>query len=971
MFASREPRAQLREEHDTMYTKDLAKTYEEFEKTMIQQSFAFVQLPCTIGTDVPSTVRGQYGSGAMGTIQFRSHLIQWIERFVQIVLLPGSRVVQRLDPYCLHDGKPVHGILALYVPKSRASAIMVKDIEMPPPSYDPSCGIVFVTQRGYPVELGDGWCISFDLAINDYELDCVTRLQCLLQGMCPRLPDQLDLALNSTRLDRDKAKCFEMVLNCRSATRHPRSLTLPEAISLVTFCARRRSGKRVRFSEQSDVVTTSSVLPSPPSTPTGIPAKELKTSHLPLLLRVPSPEFDAHHVPSPVDAPHFERHSSTSTTKSGSQPSNDAVNSEALDFHLLGDPIENWKECESRLSPMTSLPADEQPHDILICPSTVPNPSLPPLTRPVSNSEPATLSSPPAPSTETRSNLPKESETQTADVRSLETPQLANPIENPREPESTPLCIDDQSLDTTECIATVQEQSAPASKKEAWSSEPIQLYSPLSPSPTMSPSLAEAELPVIESTTPVMSTDHGSDENAQQELSEEDYEMEVHDEQREFETEEYTKYLDDGVHTPLPLDISRVCPPELDSCDRVLESPSPHPDIEQQVQSICSLQTPLSSTTQSISRRYCTLRWYEYAYGIDSVLAYKKFQATVDDDHPVKLAYAFHGINESLMPSMYPCVVTLAKLGRWSRETFEVFGATTLRKAIELVLRIHTKKASKCDDVYVAMTCDERGTNIPLDVPLDDGIPVEEVVLRRYPKGTFESMRQNTNEVYAWKPGGIFYVTSNKSEEQQRQKRQMTGLGIPKRHNGHQPPVCCSTDADCYKKLYAQPKTLVIPPALRQTLRQSVPCLKSVAYNRRRKESDYFPSSIASSGDWLADHHLEIHSSVSRFIRRGGKSGCDHFPLQCELFSKRCSELLTKSEAQLTLDEFLEYYLELIELISRSGTLLGDAIFFARQHKRTADFIADVVFSRAKSLAHLFKETDNKDDCLWISRTEL
>lgn len=71
----------------------------------------------------------------------------------------------------------------------------------------------------------------------------------------------------------------------------------------------------------------------------------------------------------------------------------------------------------------------------------------------------------------------------------------------------------------------------------------------------------------------------------------------------------------------------------------------------------------------------------------------------------------------------------------------------------------------------------------------------------------------------------------------------------------------------------------------------------------------------------------------------------------------------------MTLQSFLSYYLELIELFSRSGTILGDAIFYQHVHGReTANFILDVVFGRADSLARLFKETDNATECLWTLR---
>jgi len=238
-------------------------------------------------------------------------------------------------------------------------------------------------------------------------------------------------------------------------------------------------------------------------------------------------------------------------------------------------------------------------------------------------------------------------------------------------------------------------------------------------------------------------------------LTEEDEGSEESDEQ-----EEYPDYLDDGIHTPMPLGISAVCPPEIDTRDRVLVTPlSRKPETGQQV------QTPSEPSKicedQGISRRYLTSRWYEYVNSIHSVSTYQKFQETIDDDHPVKSAYAFPGVDEGAMSRLYPCVVSLRKVGRWSRETFEVFGATTLKQAIELVLRINTGSASKCS-VYVIMTGEAPCTNAPVDVPLDDEIPKEEVVLKRYPRETVNVMRRNALDgqvIRAWQTGGIVYAT--------------------------------------------------------------------------------------------------------------------------------------------------------------------------------------------------------------------
>ena len=107
----------------------------------------------------------------------------------------------------------------------------------------------------YPVEVGDGWCISFHLAINDYDLDCATRLQCLLQGLCPNVAEQLALARKRVRLNPEEAKRFQMSLACPSATRHPRPILLSNAIFLVAVCARRSHKKRQRGRSEYESLT--------------------------------------------------------------------------------------------------------------------------------------------------------------------------------------------------------------------------------------------------------------------------------------------------------------------------------------------------------------------------------------------------------------------------------------------------------------------------------------------------------------------------------------------------------------------------------------------------------------------------------------------------------------------------------------------------------------------------------------------
>ena len=909
-----------------MFTGVFTRTYDEFVKTMIQQSFAFVPLP-VIGPDEPSMVPGQYGSGAIGKVQFQSDAVAWIERFVQTVMIPGCRLVQRLDPYCLHNGGPVHGMLGLYVPRSKASAMRIKEVQVPPPCNDPSCGIVFVTQRGFPVERGNGWCISFDLAINDYELDCISRLQCLLQGLCPRLPDQLHLAQGRTKLCPEMAKRFEMVLSRTSATRHPKPLTLFEAIRLVAFFARRRSNKRVCFSDEIRGDATSPVSLSPPPTPTGIPPKRKRLSEIPLVVIGSSPEpLKRALSPKTCSMPGSTRFVDPLLAFSPSPGSN-------VDSYKIGTHLQSESHPQSEPS-QTSVESSD-------------------LVLPTTDSE--TLQSPLM-----LSASPKQGSEDTTELL-----QPTPPLSSSSDLTGGFLTNKDCSDRSLTCCSTQSpakpETSVQQSTHQA-APECMQIYSPLTTSPFPSPFSDPPSSTEIEQTR----DDFANDRNA---LNDDDEQMEEMDQVvgEEEEEEEYPDYLDDGIRTPMPLGISTACPPEIDTQDRII-LPSPRdPDISQKP------QTPLKPSqickNSGISRRYLTSRWYEYAYSIAEVSAYKKFQETIDDDHRVKLAYAFPDVVETAMSSLYPCVISLVKVEIWGRETFEVFGATTLRQAIELVLHLHTVSTSKCADAYLLRTADTQCTNVPVDVPLDDAVPVEEVVLKRYPKETVDSMRREAGHsqvIYAWQSGGAVYAVRKRQGA-----KDLSGFGLPKRKHGHQPPVCCDTDDDIYRQLYAQPKTLLIPRALQMLVKKTAPVLKLCAYNRGRQENIYFPSSIICSGDWLADHHLEIASAVSRFVRDGGSSVHDSFPLECKLWSQRCLEMQREGHNLLTLNDFLIYDLELVELISCSGTVIGDAVFFKHRHNETADFILDVVFARAESLARLFKETDNREECLWVSRVRL
>lgn len=823
-----------------VYTRELAGSYDDFVKTMIQQSFAFVSVPI-IGSDEPGTLPGQYGVGSMGKVQFQSEPITWIERFARAVLVPGSRVLQRLDPYTLHHGGPVEGLLALYVPKSKPSAMSIKEVLVPPPSNDPSCGIVFVTSRGYPFERGNGWCISFDLAINDYELDCTTRLQCLLQGLCPRLSEQLALAQKRTKLQLSTVMPYKMVVSCPSATRHPRPMTLSEAIFHVAACARPRSEKRVQVTDAlvDDYVEVDT--PPIPPTPTGLLPKRRRFS-------------------GPVTALAL---SPVMLSESATTP---AVNSTC-------PPDSPKRQDSATSSPAVSSPSSQSSFSGPLLPE-----SHPPLVG-------APLQSP----------------------KPLTPPRMSSKM-TPPQPEPSP------------CMNT----------------------------------------PLLRSTS----------ENDDREIPGET-DDDIYNEETEDEQDGFPFFLDYGGRTPLPVNVTTMCPAEFASPGRIDHSP-PNALVAEQVRSPTPLEPPEMSVNQSMAMRYDAYRWYEYEYSIDCVSAYKKCQQVIDDDNLVKLAYAFSGVDQNAMSKRYPCVVTLVKLGQWGRETFEVFGAKSLRQAVELVLRIHTKTNPKSGDAYVAMTGSSGSTNVAVDIPLDDGVPVEEVILKRRPMSTIRTMVESSDSeqtIHAWRAGGLPYIVL-RDPAKLRNKR-MTGLGIPKRRRGHNPPISCLEDAACYDKLFAQPKTLFFPDALRQMMARKIRYLKSIAFNQYVNENDYYPSTILSSGDWLADHHLEIGAAASRFLQEGGKACTDTFPLECKIWSKRCSQMKTMDDSGITLTKFLTYYLELIELFSRSGTLLGDAIFFKHQRTETAGFIVDVVFGRPESLARLFKETDNAGECLWVFRTTL
>lgn len=924
---------------------------------MIRQSFAFVALP-TIGSNLPSNAPGEYGTGSMGKVQFQSDAVAWIERFAQEMLFSGSRVVQTLDPYTLHDGRPVKGELALYVPKNKSSAISIKGVVVRPPSQEPSCGVVFVPVRGHPVEVGDGWCISFHLAVSDYDLDCATRLQCLLQGLCPNLMDQLALARKRIRLNPEETERFQMPLACPSATRHPRPMSLSKAILLVAVCARRSREKRQRGRSEYGSLT--------PMQPNKFKRKDRENETL------------AMSTPFPVsctDIPHDETQPSVSLERTTSTSIVDTA--QTLSEYLGSQ--EGTLSLEKEPWTGSPLPLPRTPSGQAVEMDQREESPLMAKTRHIEHctqDDVFTDWSPPPP---TPMGIPPEG---IQDIFVPATPgSLWCKADSPDglQPvaaflEATPPRSGSPSQTSSKSLPTVTRVERVSNANRT----PEQ--SPRRPSPLVTPVLLDISPPlsIVSVVEPLIlfekneekHADRNEQEQKQQkdddnegqrgseEKQEDDDDDDYADEdlQEDGDEQESLFLLDDGIHTPLPINETTNCPPEFAPPD------SAAPSL--QCSTISQETLPLASSSHRWTRR-----WYEYQHNcvLDGVLAYKKRQPFVDHINPVKMAYAFPGVNEDKMCNSYPCIVTLIKLEDRGQETFEVFGASNIRQAINLVMRLHTSTSKKNSDVYVAMTGSMNSTDVPLDIPLDDEIETERVIVKRRPVCTIPSMIKEGKTIHAWRPGGQPYVVSR--DEQKIRKESMTGVGIPRRRSGYVVSLIRSDDAGHYQRLLAQPKTLDIPSVVSYIVKRNINHLKSLAYNQHRRELDYFPTEITNTGDWLANHHLEIGAAAAGFVATGGRSLNHKFPLQCKLQTKRIMVIDKSKDSQMTLQSFLSYYLELIELFSRSGTILGDAIFYQHVHGRnTANFILDVVFGRADSLARLFKETDNATECLWTLR---
>ena len=922
---------------------------------MIRQSFAFVTLPI-IGSNLPSNAPGEYGTGSMGKVQFQSDAVAWIERYAQEMLFSGSRVLQTLDPYSLHDGRPVKGALALYVPKNKSSAISIKDVVVRPPSQEPSCGIVFVTVRGYPVEVGDGWCISFHLAINDYDLDCATRLQCLLQGLCPNVAEQLALARKRVRLNPEEAKRFQMSLACPSATRHPRPILLSNAIFLVAVCARRSHKKRQRGRSEYESLTLMQ--------PNKFRRKDRENETL------------ATTTPFPVSSTEM-RHDEAQPSRSLEGTSTSIVDATQTSSEYLGSQ-ENTISLGKEPSKGSPLPLPRTPSSQAVEMDHRDESPLMTTARHIKHVAQDDVFADWSPPPPTPMGIPPKG------VQDIFVP--ATPVSlwcKAQSPDGLqPVTA---SLETTPSRSDSLLQSSSKSLPTVTSVERVSNachtpeQSSCRPSPLVTPVLLDIapSLPFVSAVETLICFEKNenklADKNEQEQkqqkddknegqgerVEEEDDDDEEEDDEEELQDgdeQESLFLLDDGIHTPLPINETTTCPPEFAPAD----SASPF----LQCTTVSQETLPLPSSSHQWKNR-----WYEYQHNcvLDGVLAYKKRQPFIDHINPVKMAYAFPGVNEDKMCNSYPCVVTLIKLEDKGQETFEVFGASNIRQAINLVMRLHTSTNKKSSDVYVAMTGSMNSTDVPLDIPLDDEIETERVIVKRRPVCTIPSMIKEGKTIHAWRPGGQPYVVSR--EEQKIRKESMTGLGIPRRRSGYVVSVFRSDDADHYQRFLAQPKALDIPSVVSCIVKRNINHLKSMAYNQHRRELDYFPTEITSTGDWLANHHLEIGAAAADFLENGGRSLNHKFPLQCKLQSKRIVAIDKSKDSQMTLQSFLSYYLELIELFSRSGTILGDAIFYQHVHGReTANFILDVVFGRADSLARLFKETDNATECLWTLR---
>ena len=372
---------------------------------------------------------------------------------------------------------------------------------------------------------------------------------------------------------------------------------------------------------------------------------------------------------------------------------------------------------------------------------------------------------------------------------------------------------------------------------------------------------------------------------------------------------------------------------------------------------------------QQNARKRCV---YEFVCEINDLNCYNKKTVNIREGEPsVKLAYAFPGVNVETLPDRYPCLVTLgiAIQGTLEKETFEVFGAPKLRDAIRAVLINHTRSNKKTNDVYVVKTSSSGDTNVPIDVPIDDNTAKDEVILVRRPECVvLKAMKHST--IHAWRSGGSHYLEYHNGTVQRTDG--FVGLGIPKWHTGYVAPLGCGEDSDHLKNLLAQIKTLHIAKELYYLVSYHFRLWTSrkfrISNAKSKRPENFFPKTIRCTGDWLADHHLEIGEAAREFFTKKKISMDLGFPLKVKHESEHYSTIEKTENGSPTIGSFLLYYSELIEIISMSSTIIGDAIFYPNRKDKAITFILSVVFARPQSIANLFRETDNLDHCLWKYR---
>ena len=781
------------------HRREIVTTYTDFEQCMISQGFAFVDVP-SLGENGLSNLPGQYGSGVVGTIQFQSTCVTWIERVATTRLFPGNRVIQRLRPYTLYDGGHVDGVLSLYVPKTKPSAMSIERDVVTPLSGAPSCGIVFVTARRHPVEKLDGYCFTFDLAINDDpELDCVTRIQCLLQGLCPSCPQQRNLARQKTRLDLDLAKRFVGALACQSATRHPRAMTLHDALFLLTVCARpptsgKRSHEERPYSPDEDPSTSFRVMSSV------VTRERLE----PIVC-----ELNA-------NAPKNRRR------RKLKRPLVTPVDALQDDCPLPSkEPTPPWGG--EQLSENSQCSSDERILFLNIVPS------------------------------DTNSKVTN-----------------ASPLVTPT---NVQLHISPPENNTLSCDTVKTTGSPGESNNLVW--DMIKLL--------------QGEVNDTASIAPNTKTTNSV--------------LQAKERKNEKRKELQSPTIDDGCLPPQDHVTDSDSIDIFSTFDSLSPNDRSHSVVYQTDQVDAEYLQEIAVVQQNARR--CV---YEFVCEINDLNCYNKKTVNIREGEPsVKLAYAFPGVNVETLPDRYPCLVTLgiAIQGTLEKETFEVFGAPKLRDAIRAVLINHTRDNKKTNDVYVVKTSSSGDTNVPIDVPIDDNTAKDEVILVRRPECVvLEAMKHNT--IHAWRSGGTHYLEYHNDTVQRTDG--FVGLGIPKWHTGYVAPLGCGEDSDHLKNLLAQIKTLPIAKELYYLVSYHFRIWTSrkrrTSNTKSKRPENFFPKTICCTGDWLADHHLEIGEAARKFFTQKKISMDLEFPLKVKHESEYYSTIERQKMAARPLDLF-------------------------------------------------------------------